>query len=49
MCGAKSESRPYDAYIDDRLHYRLSVELKVVVPDLHEKENGLWHWNEEPR
>ena len=44
ICGAKSQERPHDCYIDDRLHYHLSVELGIVIPDENEKENGLWHW-----
>ncbi len=44
VCGAKSESMKDDTYIDDRLHYELSVIQKVVVPDISEEENGLWHW-----
>lgn len=45
VCGAKSEPRSCDAYIDDRLHYQLSQELKVIKPDQDEAENGLWHWH----
>lgn len=44
ICGAKSEPRSCDTYIDDRLHYHLSQELKVVKPDKLEDTNGLWHW-----
>lgn len=35
---------PQDTYIDDRLHYYLSQELKVVKPDSDEARSGLWHW-----
>ncbi|KKM96247.1 hypothetical protein LCGC14_1179990 [marine sediment metagenome] len=44
VCGAKSQPREGDTYIDDRLHYRLSAELAVVVPDADEKITGLWLW-----
>lgn len=44
VCGAKSTPRDCDTYIDDRLHYQLSQELKVIKPDIDEAENGLWHW-----
>ena len=44
ICGAKCEWFPGDVYIDDRLHYMLSVILQVIEPDEHEDENGLWHW-----
>ena len=47
LCGAKSIEFPDDCYIDDRLHYQLSVELGVIVPDENEEENGLWNWLEE--
>ena len=44
LCGAKSEPLEDDCYIDDRLHYHLSLILRVIVPDPDEEENGLWHW-----
>ncbi len=44
ICGAKSEPEDNDCYIDDRLHYMLSVELGVVVPDKNEEDTGLWYW-----
>ena len=47
ICGAKSKPRDCDTYIDDRLHYELSVVLKIIVPYINEKENGLWSWKNE--
>lgn len=47
ICGAKSSFEPFDTYIDDRLHYHLSQELRVVEPDSDEAESGLWHWKEQ--
>lgn len=44
LCGAKSEPMEGDYYIDDRLHYELSVIQKTIVPDKNETENGLWYW-----
>ena len=44
VCGAKSEEQSDDCYIDDRLHYMLSLILRVIEPDENEEENGLWHW-----
>ena len=44
ICGAKSEEHLDDTYIDDRLHYHLSLILRVIVPDENEETNGLWHW-----
>ncbi|HEC65466.1 MAG TPA: hypothetical protein ENI23_09235 [bacterium] len=44
LCGAKHEAQEDDTYIDDRLHYELSVELKVVIPRDDENESGIWYW-----
>ena len=44
VCGAKSEPQEGDTYINDRLHYELSVQQKIIVPDINEKENGFWYW-----
>lgn len=49
ICGAKSAEEEGDTYIDDRLHYRLSLIIKVITPDDDEKETGLWHWDEEEK
>ena len=50
LCGAKYSALEDDTYIDDRLHYQLAVELKVVIPQADEQESGVWHWiNEEER
>lgn len=43
LCGAKSEPLPDDCYIDDRLHYHLSV-TGVIAPHADEGETGLWSW-----
>jgi hypothetical protein len=39
-----SEAEEGDTYIDDRLHYQLSVLTKSIVADLNHKSNGLWYW-----
>ena len=44
LCGAKHEALEDDTYIDDNLHYQLSVELKVVIPQADEHESGIWRW-----
>lgn len=44
ICAAKSKEKRGDTYIDDRLHYELSVIQKVLVADRNEEANGLWHW-----
>jgi len=35
-----------DTYIDDGLHYELSVKLKILVTESHEQHsvNGQWWW-----
>lgn len=44
LCAAKHPEKKDDTYIDDRLHYLLSVELKVVVPNINEPLSGEHHW-----
>jgi len=44
LCGAKSEAMEDDCYIDDRLHYYLSVEVGAVIADVDEETTGLWQW-----
>lgn len=44
LCAAKSETMEGDCYIDDRLHYELSVVQKTIVADRNEETNGRWHW-----
>jgi len=46
LCAAKTLDEPNDTYIDDRLHYKLSVELKVVIPRDDEPRSGIWNWVE---
>ena len=45
-CAAKTLPEKNDTYIDDRLHYKLSVELKVVIPRDDEPRSGVWNWVE---
>lgn len=44
LCAAKCEAEDGDCYIDDRLHYELSIERGVIYPDPSEDTTGLWHW-----
>lgn len=44
LCAAKSKEENGDTYINDRLHYELSVIQKTIIPDKNEENNGLWHW-----
>ncbi len=44
VCAAMSEAETDDTYIDDKLHYQLSVESRAIIADVDHKNNGLWHW-----
>lgn len=44
LCAAMFPAEEDDTYIDDRLHYQLSVISKAIVADIDHSENGLWHW-----
>lgn len=44
ICAAKSRAHKGDTYIDDTLHYELSVIQKVLVPALDEGKTGRWFW-----
>lgn len=45
-CAALRPERKYDMYINDGLHYYLSVEMKVLVTEPWQKhqENAEWWW-----
>lgn len=53
FCAALNEVVEGDFYIDDELHYNLSVERKVLVTtenDYHIKNKGEWWWKgQEPK
>ena len=44
LCAAMSEPEEGDTYIGDRLSYKLTVELQVIVADPNHKANGMWYW-----
>lgn len=44
LCAAMTETKEGDCYIDDRLHYELSVVQKCILGDAEHEKNGLWHW-----
>lgn len=44
VCAAMSAPAKNDTYIDDRLHYQLSVTSKAIVADINHEQNGLWYW-----
>ena len=44
VCAAMTEVKDGDCYIDDRLHYQLSVISRAIIADVDHESNGLWHW-----
>ena len=44
LCAAMTEPEEHDTYIDDRLHYQLSVISRTILADVNHETNGLWHW-----
>ena len=44
VCAAMSEPEVGDTYIDDRLHYQLSVISRAIIADINHEKNGLWYW-----
>ena len=44
ICASMSKPEVGDTYIDDRLHYQLSVLTQSIVADDNHKTNGLWYW-----
>jgi hypothetical protein len=49
LCAAMHGSEPGDTYLDDGLHYKLSVELQALVTEPMErhKHHGQWWWRNE--
>lgn len=46
LCAARHPAEPGDAYIDDGLHYELSVERRVLVTEAMpgHASHGQWWW-----
>lgn len=44
VCAAHSVKEDGDIYIDDPLHYYLSVVQKALVTDSHHFDHWLWWW-----
>lgn len=46
LCAAIHPAEDGDCYVDDSVHYALSVEAKVLVTESHEhhKDRGEWWW-----
>tara|TARA_R110002072_G_scaffold302984_2_gene490700 strand:+ start:460 stop:666 length:207 start_codon:yes stop_codon:yes gene_type:complete len=44
LCAAMTEPEEGDTYIDDNLHYQLSVISRAIMADVDHETNGLWYW-----
>lgn len=46
LCAAMHPAEEGDCYVNDSVHYALSVEAKVLVTEPHEqhKDRGEWWW-----
>jgi hypothetical protein len=44
LCAAMTKPEEGDTYIDDGLHYQLSVISKAVIADVDHETNALWYW-----
>lgn len=49
VCAAMHAEQSGDTYLDDGLHYRLSVEYGVLVTEEHDRHarHGQWWWYDE--
>lgn len=49
LCAAMYPEEKGDIYLDDGLHYYLSVEKKLLVTEPHKRHklNGEWWWKDE--
>jgi hypothetical protein len=43
-CAAMTDPEDGDTYINDRLHYQLSVVSRAILADPDHEVNALWHW-----
>ncbi len=44
LCAATHTHKVGDTYINDKLHYQLSVISRAIIADVDHEANGLWHW-----
>ncbi len=45
ICGAMSLAEEGDVYLDDNIHYYLSVLTEAIIPCKNHFKTGLWFWN----
>lgn len=44
LCAAMHDEQPGDTYVDDGLHYELSVVRKILVTTANHSYHGQWWW-----
>jgi len=49
LCAANTKAAEGDVYLDDNIHYHLSVLTKAIVASENHKEDNLWFWNISPQ
>lgn len=45
LCAAHTEPQEGDTYLDDNIHYHLSVLTEAIIASPNHKEDNLWFWN----
>ena len=45
VCAAYTKAEEGDTYLDDEIHYKLSVLTKAIVASENHKLDNLWYWN----
>jgi len=45
LCAAHTLPEEGDTYLDDNIHYHLSVLTEAIIASSNHKEDNLWFWN----
>ena len=45
LCAAVAEPQDGDTYINDNIHYYMSVLTSAITASPNHKKDSLWHWN----
>lgn len=45
LCAANTKAEEGDIYLDDNIHYYLSVLTEAIIASPNHKEDNLWFWN----
>jgi hypothetical protein len=48
LCAANTQPMEGDCYIDDNIHYYLSVMTEAITASENHNEDNLWFWNIKP-